>query len=269
MDAEHRHELHSNEMVKFIQNFPEIVKKNLTTVLGIILILGAIVTYGPVQGYFKAKKLVACAEVTADLTRLGQSKKVAVNNLQADTDAVDTSLLVTANALQAAVGKSDADSLKAFAYIKRAESLRAGLHYTSEDPESVLITGEIEKAKKAYNQALVLAGGNVNLAAKAQLGLGLCEEELGNYDAAEEIYNKLIDNADYSVTVFPRQAKSRIENFAEYKIDYVFVEAPVAVTETIQPGVFSTTEVIAPEAAAKDGDSEGEIVIIDPESAGN
>ena len=264
MDAEHRHELHSNEMVKFVQNFPQIVKDNYTMVLGLLLIAAAILTYGPVRGYFRAQEIAKSAEVTADLSKLGASKANAAKSLQADPDAVDTSLLVTANALEVAVAKAKGSSLKAMTLIKRAEAIRAGLHYTSEDPEKTIVTSDIEKAKAAYNQALSLAGVEVNLMAKAEFGLGLCAEELGNFDEAGEIYNKIIANPDYQVTVFPKQAEARIEMFDDYKVKYTFVDAPVEPQAVEGSEVTGSIDVVAPEA----GDDAGSIpMIMEPETA--
>ena len=249
MDAEHRHELHSNDMVKFIQNFPEYVKDNFMWVLGCCLIVAAIFTYGPVRGYFESRNLSADASATADLMKLDQSKGMAMQVLQSDPTVADTSLIVAANTLEVTANNAKTPDLSALASIKRAEAIRASLHYNGEDTEKQLVSGEIEKAKQAYKQAIAKASGNTVLAAKAEFGLGLCAEEVGDYDGAKEIYNKIIDNADYAATAFPRQAEARLSKFAEYQAKFVFVDAPVEVDTGASTDVIGSVEVVDPEGA--------------------
>lgn len=246
MDSEHRHELHSNEMEKFIQNFPKYVKENYLFIIGLCLIVGGVITYGPVQGYFKAKKVAGYTEITNDIRKLDQSKGMAIRTLQQDPTAVDTSLVVTATELEIAASNAKNQELSAMAFIKRAEAIRAGLHYTGEDVEKELVVSEIEKARKSYKQAISKAAGDINLVAKAEYGLGLCAEEVGDYAGAEEIYSKIIDNADFACTIYPVQAKARLDKFSEFQQKYVFADAPKAAAPIESLGGDGAMEMLNP-----------------------
>lgn len=259
MDAEHRHELHSNDLVKLIQNFPEAVKDNIWMVVGVCLIIAAVLTYGPVRGYMKARKEVGYSATTTEIRQLDMAKTNVAKTLQADPTATDTSLIVAANTLEVAAGKASKGELSAMAYLKRAEALRSALHYSSDDTEKDIAAGEIEKARASYNKALAVAGRDVNLAAKAEFGLGLCAEEVADYATSEEIYNKIIANDAYQATIYPTQAQERLEKFEENKQKFVFADVP-EVGQTMQgEPVMGSIEVVDPAVATKE-------VIIEPEA---
>jgi hypothetical protein len=64
------------------------------------------------------------------------------------------------------------------------------------------------------------------LAAAAKFGLGLCSEELGNFEQARQIYSDITANADFEGTVAVVQAKRRLETIADYEQKVVFKPAP-------------------------------------------
>ena len=84
----------------------------------------------------------------------------------------------------------------------------------------------IAQAQASYKEALAKASDSPALAAMAQLGLGLCEEELGNFDAAVEVYRKLKDNSEYDGTTAQATAAYRLETMDDYKTAVVFKPAP-------------------------------------------
>ena len=265
MDSEHRHELHSNEMVKFIKNLPEYVNKYSWQIIGVCLIIAAIVFSGPVKGYFAKHKMAEFAQTTSDIRKVDEGKVAAIKGQMAGADAPESSLLIAANKLVITAQETSSDALAATALLKRAEALRADLHYSGSDAEASVVKGQIEKAKAVYEQALARAKGNLSLSAKAEYGLGLCAEEVGDYAGAEAIYNKIVDNADYAVTVFPAQAKARLEKMADNQVEFVFADAPAVIEQVQGEPVTGTINVIEPEAS-KPAENAEKIVIEPVES---
>ena len=63
----------------------------------------------------------------------------------------------------------------------------------------------------------------------AKFGLGLCAEDMGDFDEAGRIYQSIVDNQDFEGTVFPTRAKLRLEEMEDNKGIFVFVDAPIEV----------------------------------------
>jgi hypothetical protein len=83
------------------------------------------------------------------------------------------------------------------------------------------------EAMGAYRQALEKASPDRSLMAIAKFGLGLCEEELGNFDQAEPIYREVADDPLFEGTVAAAQARLRLDTMADYKTKVVFKLAPI------------------------------------------
>jgi hypothetical protein len=66
--------------------------------------------------------------------------------------------------------------------------------------------------------------------ATATLGLGLCEEEIGNFATAEQIYRDITANSDFEGTVAVEQAKWRLETMDDYKQEIAFKPPPTPAT---------------------------------------
>jgi tetratricopeptide (TPR) repeat protein len=220
MDSEHRHELKTNELADGISKIPTIVKNNYLQIIGVGLILAAILFSGPVRRNIEKGKLAKQAEASTAIRNLQRSKGDAFQGQS------EGALETSANELLIVAGEAKKANLAALAYIKSAEALRASLHYGAEDKDAAAVQSQITDAKKAYERAIAKAGDNVTLSAKAQYGLGLCAEELADYDGAQDIYKKVIDTPEYAATVFPTQAKVRLENMESNKAEFVFVNAP-------------------------------------------
>jgi tetratricopeptide (TPR) repeat protein len=220
MDSEHRHELKTNELADGISKIPSIIKKNYMQIIGVGLIIAAILFSGPVKRHFENKKLARQAEASVAIRNLQISKGQAIQSQS------ESPLITSASELEIVAGEAKEADLAATAYIKRAEALRASLHYGAEDAEAEVVASRIADAQKAYEQAIAKAGDNVTLSAKAQYGLGLCAEELADYDGAKVIYKKIIDTGDYAATVFPTQAQVRLDNMEDNKAEFVFIDVP-------------------------------------------
>jgi hypothetical protein len=131
--------------------------------------------------------------------------------------------------------------MAAFALIKRAEALRAELHYRLEKVDRQDITAQINRARESYVRAIEKAAGNPSLTAAAKFGLGLCEEELGNLETAEQIYYDITTDPNFEGTVAAVQTKQRLNEITDYQQEIVFSKPPVPQTiETILPQLTTT-----------------------------
>ena len=122
--------------------------------------------------------------------------------------------------------------MAALALIKRAEALRAELHYGNVE-EDYLIT-QTNLAKASYAEALEKCPKIPSLAATAKFGLGLCEEELGNFEQARQLYQDVAGNSDFESTLATIRAKRRLETMADYQQKIVFKPAPKPPAPTVQ-----------------------------------
>jgi hypothetical protein len=118
------------------------------------------------------------------------------------------------------------DKMAALALIKRAEALRTELHYRPGTVSKEDLAARINQAKADYAEAIERSSFNPSLMAKAKFGLGLCEEELGNFAEAEQIYRNIVANPNFEGTVAAVQAKYRLDTMADYKQKLVFKPSP-------------------------------------------
>ena len=228
MDSEHRHELKTNELASWIDHAPEYLKKNYMQVIGVVIILVAIVFSGPVRRRIENTKLAAYAETTSVIRKADRSKFEAI---QTKTEGP---LILSSNELEIASQETKNQSLAALALIKRAEAIRASLHYAPADPSAEAVTAELTQAKIAYELAIAKAAGIQTLLAKAQFGLGLCAEEAGDFGTATDIYTKIAASEDFASTVFPAQAQNRIDGMGDSKELFTFVDAPAPIAPPVE-----------------------------------
>ncbi|MHC4482298.1 MAG: tetratricopeptide repeat protein [Planctomycetota bacterium] len=239
MKAAHRHELKTNELAEWIANLPRWAKENIRMIIYVSVV--AVLAVGS-YAYFRYQKSAVLVREQHRLTeligQLGQNKR---DILTAQTRGVDISyiLLRLADTLQTFARNARSDQRAALALIKRAEALRAELHYRSTAVSKRDITDQTNRAKDSYNEALErirkadsptlasqVSPSSRSLAAMAEFGLGLCEEELENFEGAKQIYSDLTANADFQDTVAVVQAKWRLEALADYRRKVVFSAAP-------------------------------------------
>jgi hypothetical protein len=225
MDSEHRHELKTNELASWIDHAPEYLKKNYLQVIGIAIILIAIVFSGPVRRRIANSKLAAYAETSSTIRKTERSKFEAIQTK------TESPLILASNELEIASQTTKNQSLAALALIKRAEAIRASLHYAPTDPSAEAVTAELTQAKTAYELAITKAAGNNTLLAKAQFGLGLCAEEAGQFGTAYDIYSKIVASEEFASTVFPVQAQNRLDGMEDTKETFTFVDAPAPAVE--------------------------------------
>jgi tetratricopeptide (TPR) repeat protein len=224
MKADHRHELKTNELAEWLFHLPQWTKENLKTIIFVLVVLvAAVAVY---SWRFYSRNVVDVREQIEFTNLLNQLAGGKMQILQAQAQGRDLSfvLLQPAKGLETFAQNTKNDNMAALAMIKRAEALRAELHYGTVD-EPYLIE-QTTKAKASYAEALEKCSANPSLAAAATFGLGLCEEELGNFEEAKQIYREVAENPDFDGTTAKAAAKQRLDTMDDYTQKLVFKQAP-------------------------------------------
>ncbi len=237
MKAKHRHELKTNELAEWINHAPQYLRENAKMIIGFIIILIAIFTWPALTKMRIRSEERQNAEITQFIEQLARNKMTAISSRMQNTGA-SGSLLAPAEALKTAASETKNPSLAALALIKQGEALRADLHYKTGSINTETIRNNIAQATKAYQQAIKKAKGKpgeAQLTAMAKFGLGLCAEELGEFDKAAKIYQQITADAQFEGTVVPVQAQLRLDAMPDNKTRFVFVDAPVPPPPTTPP----------------------------------
>jgi tetratricopeptide (TPR) repeat protein len=239
MRAEHRHELKTNELAEWLINLPMWVKQNarmITYASVVIVLVAASYLYHRYQ-----KTVVADREqstMTAILSQLPQQNAYVAR--QAEAEGVDTSymLLQAADTLEGIANSTRDDAVAAMSLIKEAEILRTELHFRLGTVGQQDLATQINRAKQIYTKALdtyLKRSPNHSLEALANLGLGLCEEELGNLDQARKIYNEVATGAAFEGTTAAVAAKQRLASMDSFSQKLALRPAPAAAAVSPTP----------------------------------
>ena len=233
MKADHRHELKTNELADWLSHLPEWTKENLIT---IVITAAAVVVAAAAYGWWMYNKNVIQVQEQTEFTNLiNQVTSAKMQILQGQQEqGRDFSfvLLQPANTLQTFAQKTGNERMAALALIKRAEALRTELHYGNVEEEYLI--NQTKLAKDSYAEALEKCSTNPSLAATAKFGIGLCEEELGNFEQAKAIYQDVAVNPDFENTLAKIRAKRRLETMADYQQKIAFKPAPKPPAPTVQ-----------------------------------
>jgi tetratricopeptide (TPR) repeat protein len=222
MKAEHRHELKTNELAEWIVNFPTWAKENFKPIIYVAVV--AVIVIGAIMYQRYQKNVVAVRNQVALTGIMIPMNKKKVQILQAQQNDMDVSytLIQSADNLQTIADNAKNDQQQSFALLQKAAILRTELNYRLGTVRDADKKKQLAKVKAAYNKVLAKSADDLSITAAAHLGLGLCEEELGNFQAAEQIYKKLVENPDLSYTVAATQAGFRLGNLSDYKNAVVF-----------------------------------------------
>ncbi len=225
MKADHRHELKTNELADWLAHFPEWAKENRTNLIavGVIIVLGILLYY--VRFYRAGVSMHKHERLTGLVMQLPAEKQGIAQAVSQGTDQ-SIALLPLAEDLEKFAKDAGDDNMSALAWIKRGETLRSELHYRLADLPREEVAKRITQAQASYKEALDRASDNPALAAMAKLGLGLCEEELGNFQAAADLYKEITSETQYDGTVAQTSAAYRLETMDDYKSLVVFKPAP-------------------------------------------
>jgi tetratricopeptide (TPR) repeat protein len=238
MKSEHRHELKTNELAEWLGNLPQWTKENLVTIVIVSVLIVGLAGFYIWRGY---NRNVVQVRQRADFTRLlsqVSAAKMQIVQAQEQENVQDLSfrLLQAADPLGAFARTAKNDRMAALAFIEQAHAIRAELHYGTAEED--YFDQQIGKAADSYTNALDRSAGNTALAAAAEFGLGLCDEELGNFEQARLKYQQIVANADYKATVPVAQAERRLKIMGDYKEQIEFKPNPSPKPEaTSQPSV--------------------------------
>lgn len=241
MKSDHRHELKTNELADWLSNLPEWTKENLTTIILVVVLLSAGVGFYLWRSYNRGvAQNRQHVEFTGLLNQIAAGKMQIV---QSQSQGKDQSfmLLQPANSLETFAQNTKNSRIAALALIKRAEALRAELHYGTVQKD--YLTSQTNLAKASYEKALQKCPEDPSLAAAAKLGIGLCEEELGNFEQARQIYQDVATKSEFADTVAAVQAKRRLVAMADYERQVVFKSKPAPPVAAAEPNA-------APQAAS-------------------
>jgi len=226
MKPKHRHELKTNVLAEWIANFPQWAKENLRMIIYVSVV---VVLVAAVYFWRMSEKNVVSVRKKLELTSLiGRLPRGKMQILRARASGVDISymLIQAADDLQAFAQNAEDDQMAALALIKRAEALRMELHYRYGTVSERDAKAAIDRAKASYTEAVGKSSTNPSLMATAKLGLGLCEEEVGNFEQARQIYSGISTNTSFEGTVATAAAKLRLETMADYRQKVVFKPSP-------------------------------------------
>jgi hypothetical protein len=213
MKAEHRHELKTNELAVWLGNFPTWANQNLTTIIyvtvAVVLVLASLF-------YYRYQKTVVAAREQGNLTTLlselpQQKTYIAQKQMRGEDNAF--TLLNLTDGFDGIAKSASSDAVAAMALIKNAEIMRTELQFRFGSVSQQDIATQIGKAKENYTKALdtyLKRSPNTSLEAIAKVGLGLCEEELGNPDGARKLYQEVATGAAYEGTTPAAAAKQRL-----------------------------------------------------------
>jgi tetratricopeptide (TPR) repeat protein len=210
MKSERRHELATNELADWIVNFPQWLNENKTTVVvGAIIVVGLIAYtiffYSRESRVYDARQ----SQAAAMLEQVYWQKETVLSGKVQGLGVSDI-FLNTAGSLKNVAQETDNPNLSALAMIKRAEVLRAELHYRPKIAEKDVQAYQLQEAKKIYTEAM------------AEYGIALCLEDMGDFDGAKALYNKIADANEYQGTSFSARAKLRAEVMADYEGKFAF-----------------------------------------------
>jgi hypothetical protein len=240
MKAEHRHELKTNALAEWLGNLPAWANQNLRT---IIYISVAVVLALAASFYYRYQKTVVSEREQNNLTvlvsQLPQQKAfIAQKQLEGQDNAY--MFFQVTDELDNITKNASSDVIAATAMIKSAEVLRTELHFRFGAVSQQDITTQIGKAKDYYTKALntyLKRSPNPTLEAVAKNGLGLCEEELGNADAARKLYQEVATSAAYEGTAPAVAAKQRLVAMDSFPEKIVLKPMPRPAIKALPPVV--------------------------------
>ena len=233
MKAEHRHDLKTNELAHWLADFPDWAKNNLKTIIYVAVVVILVAAAYIWNAYQKNVLVNQRATNFTNLARTIERQKPQL--LQAGMQGQDLSytLLQNAEQLKNVAKDTKNDDMAALAFIKEAQAVRMELHYRLEIPSEDDKLQQLTKAKESYSAAAELAK-TPQIIAQARLGLGLCEEELGNYQQASEIYSQIAGNPDFDGVIVKELAAQRLAVLAEYEQPVTFKPAPLRLMPQMQ-----------------------------------
>lgn len=227
MKSEHRHDLQTNELSKWLVSLPEFFKQNQKMIIYIVVVAVLVI----ISAWFsvfrnRGEKLRQQASITAEMQNLTVVKG---QFLEGEGQGGGDSSMAIANAvtkLKSSVNELSNDNLSALAMIKAADLTRSELTFKNKAAEKAVVENQIASAMGLYSKAAKKADDNKVIVAMAKYGLGLCHEQLGQFDEAGRVYAEIVADENLVATVAAGQAKARLKAMADYQGKVEFLPAP-------------------------------------------
>jgi predicted negative regulator of RcsB-dependent stress response len=254
MKSERRHELSTNVLADWIANMPDWWEQN-----------GRMVTYGIVI-FIAIAAVWYFAAIRTAAERAGQSVKLtellnSIDGLKSgmarspeNRPELSSRLVLTAGQLKGLAETATNPNSAAFALIKSAEAMRASSHYSATPVEAESEVKDIRSAQESCVKAISLIKDNPSLLASAKLQLGLCQEGLGEFEAAKKTYNEIVNTPGFKGDVAVAQAGSRLAVMDDFVSPAQLAPAPapkpasIAPAPAVQPQIPATGVVSTPTA---------------------
>jgi tetratricopeptide (TPR) repeat protein len=236
MKSEHRHELKTNELSQWLSNLPQWTRENLITVLLVVAVIVAAAAFLFYRTYSRNVVQVRRHLEFTNLLNQLSAIEAQIPGAQAEGRDLSFTLIPAADSLGTFAQNTKDDRMAALGFIEQAEALRTELLYRPGPVSKEDLTNRINRAKTAYTQALQRSSDPA-LKAAAELGIGLCEEELANFEEAAKIYRRIAENEDYNGTVAKASARFRLETMDNYKQTAVFKPSPPAPAASAPPDI--------------------------------
>jgi tetratricopeptide (TPR) repeat protein len=249
MKAKHRHELKTNELAEWLANLPKWAKENLRMIIYLSVVAVLVFTVWIWKVY--QKNIVSANERLRFSRLLGEFSQNRISTLQQQREGFDASymLIQTADKLRNFARDTEQPDMAALAFIKSAEALRTELHYRMGSVDNQTVGSQIAKAKAAYESAIEKSQNNPSLWGLATLGLGLCEEEIRNFDKAREIYQQIAEDPAFAATTAAASARYRLKIMNDYKQMVAFKALQPTTPSAPEPDIMlpeSDTNMVTP-----------------------
>lgn len=225
MKSEHRHELKTNELAEWLGNFPNWAKENFRMIIYVSVVAIAVVAVWVFKWYDKNVQAVhQQVRFTNQINQVSNAKRQILHAYAGGQD-ISYQFIQIAESLQSQAGQLKDDRMSAWAYVEAGNALRTELHYRPELITTRQLKEQIDRSRSCYNKALGKSALYPLVSAAAKLGLGLCAEELGDYEAARPIYRDIVADANLAGTIPSAQAEFRLATMDDYKQKVTFKKA--------------------------------------------
>lgn len=226
MKSDHRHELKTNELTEWMMNLPDWAQENRNTLLAVggVIVVAILVYFGSFyrRDVVRARNQAQLTELVAQVPQvMSRVASAAMQNRDESYALVDTE-----KKLEEFAQKTSNPDMAALALIQRGAALRAEVHFRQTDLSHDELVAQIGKAQASYQLALDRKPKSPGLVADAKYGLGLCEEELGNFDKAAALYREVAEQKEYAGTTGQAAAAYRLQTMSDYQTAVVFEPAP-------------------------------------------
>jgi tetratricopeptide (TPR) repeat protein len=227
MKSEHRHELKTNELADWLSHLPEWSKEHRNTLFG----AAALIVVAAALLYWNAyNKRIAIPQqhlrLTTLISRVEADKMAVVRSAMEGGQDMSSSLTQPALDLGAFARDAGNKTMAATAYLQQAKAIRAEIHLRPTAMTDAEMQQQVKLAQTSYQQAKERAGADRSLLAAAEYGLGLCAEELGDFEEARQIYTRMVNNNDLRGTAPQAAAEYRLSILPDIQGSITFQPAP-------------------------------------------